>query len=250
MSSPQKSTLWLYLFTALLFCRPALSEEILVFYNESLPFCGTIDQQETGIAVEILKQITAHGGPEFRFRSVLWPEAQRLIHEVPNSALIPFTRTATREPNHAWIVKLFSHQPSVTTTQAQFAQAKLPSPLALHDIKYLKLGVIAGSAFIPELEQQGFSRFMEVKNALLNTNMLQRGRINGIIESEVVTRYFWKKAGLNPQELRVLVKLGEPQDIYLASGLHFSAETTQSIRSAMAIMFKNKAVERIIARWQ
>jgi hypothetical protein len=132
--------------------------EVLVYRNESMPWCGTVDGKDAGIAVDILNAITENGGPKFKFISVPWKRAQNLIHMNKGTALIPFTRTATREKNHTWVIKLVPNQIRLTSARKPTSQVSIPSTLTLANSKSLNIGIVRGSAIIPAMKEMGFTK--------------------------------------------------------------------------------------------
>lgn len=226
------------------------AEEILVLRNESMPFCGTIENEDAGMAVEILSKITERGGPKFTYRSAIWPKAQEFVQKNPSSLIIPLTRTHARENQYTWITPLFTHQIRASYRKSKTQPAWSDSPKSIIDIADKKVGVIQGSAFIPRLKELGLTKIVTAKNSDQNARKLHAGRLDFIIESEWVDSYAWKNAGLPAQQMEIAFTIDEPKTIYLAAGLDFPRETSQKIQDIMKQLQADGTLEQILAKWR
>ncbi len=226
------------------------AQNVVVYRNESMPFCGTVDARDAGIAVDILGAITRHGGPTFRYLSLPWARAQQYVQNQPGSAIIPFTRTASREPNHTWITELFSYELRITFAASPKHPVELPSTITEETLKPLRMGIIRASAHIPMLKARGFSNLIEFNDASFAVKMLQSGYIHGMIESEWVDSYHWKLNGFEPSELIIGPTLGETKHIYLAGARSFPQETAQAIERAMTEIRHNGVLTDILQQWR
>jgi len=80
-------------------CGMTHATEVLVLGNESMPFCGIVDGKPSGMVVDILTEVTNHGGPNFKYKLGLpWKRAQEILRNSGDSltAIVPFTRTKER----------------------------------------------------------------------------------------------------------------------------------------------------------
>jgi len=227
------------------------ASEVLVFRNDSMPWCGTVDGQDSGIAVDILNELTKNGGPIFKFEELPWPRAQKMVHKTPGTAIIPFTRTVTREKNHLWIVNLVPNQVRLTLAKNSQNYAILPSPLTISNARSLVIGVIRGSAIIPTLKELGLgSQLLEVGKVDQLAYMLNRGRIDVMAESKWVDNYAWRKIGQKSEYLVSGPNVGEVKHIYLAAALDFPPNIAKEIRDAMGRIQQNGKLEKVLNKWR
>ncbi len=225
------------------------ASEVLVYRNESMPWCGTVDGKDAGIMIDILNAVTKNGGPKFKFESVPWTRAQRLVQENKGTAIIPLTRVATREENHTWIIELVPNRARLTTARNPMRKVTIPSPLTLVNSKPLIIGIIRGSALNTSMKELGFTKLHEVNTAEQLAQMLSMGRVDAVVESKWVDNYVWSQAGLEGDDLIVGPNVGETKYIYLGAALNFPQEITNQIRKAMFEVKKSGALEKILTRW-
>jgi len=98
----------------LLFGTNIFAKTVTVYGLEAMPFCGTVDKQVTGIAIEILNEATKYGAPSFVFDlNIPWKRAQYNLEKATANdlvAIIPFSRTEAREGNFKWVAELIKTQ--------------------------------------------------------------------------------------------------------------------------------------------
>ncbi len=225
------------------------ASEVLVYRNESMPWCGTVGGKDAGITIDILNAVTSNGGPKFKFKSVLWHRAQTFVQQNKGTCIIPFTRTATREKNHTWIIKLVPNQVRLTTARNPIIKVSIPPRLTLDNAKPLAIGIIRGSALIPHMKASGFVKLYEVGTAERLAKMLKAGHIQAMAESKGVDNYAWNQIGEKDDELIVGPNVGEIKYIYLAAALNFPPEITENIRNAMSKVRESGALEAILNKW-
>ena len=231
------------------FLTTAQAAEVLVYRNESMPWCATVSGKDAGITIDILREITKHGGPKFIFKSLPWARAQRFVQKKPGTAIVPFTRTSERETNHTWIVNLVPNQIRLTLNRKPVPLISIPSPLTLENAKHLPIGVILGSAIIPYMRKEGFTNLKLVPTAEQNVRKLAKGRIAAMAESKWVDNYLWNQIGENSDDLIAGPNIGETKHIYLAAALNFSPELTKQIRDAMNKVKESATYEQILNKW-
>jgi ABC-type amino acid transport substrate-binding protein len=227
------------------------ASEILVYRNESMPWCGTVNDKDAGITVEILHEIEKQGGPVFKFSSLPWKRAQLYVKKNKGTAIIPLTRTAARENQYKWIVKLVANK--VRLTMAKTPKMEVSRPVSISSLSSylgLRVGIIRGSAIIPTCKKLGFKYLEEANTAEMNVKKLSFGRIDAMVESQMVDNYLWKKFGENEEHLIAGPAIGDAKYIYLAASLNFPENLTEKIRKAMIKVRKNGRLEKILNSWQ
>ena len=227
----------------------ASATEILVYRHETMPWCGTVDGQDAGVTVEILEQITLHGGPKFVYQSVPWRRAQKMVHKTKGSLIIPLTRTVTREPHYTWIVPLVPNQIRLTFFSQATDSASLLKTITLAQANELKVGVIQGSSIIPTLERTGFASIYEANDVKQLIDLLIKGRYDAMVESKLVDTYQWQQLGYDKSNLIAGPNIEGVSHIYLGAGLDFPPEISEQIRLAMEKIKANGVYDEILSRW-
>ncbi|MGL4206819.1 MAG: substrate-binding periplasmic protein [Aeromonadaceae bacterium] len=228
--------------------HPINAETIEVYALEAMPYCGIEQGKATGLAVEILQAASRHGAPQFRFHfDVPWLRAQEMIQRQSNplSAIIPFSRTPSRETRFNWLARLFF-------TQSRFYSYLRPAPLsAMDEAKLVKIGVVRGHALIDVLQHAGITRLdtgsIDAEN---NLRKLYHKRFDTIADSDLIVRYHWKKMGYPTALLQEGASIGASTGVYLAAGLHFPDDVSQRIQQAMNRLQASGELTKILARWQ
>jgi len=220
--------------------------EVLVLGNESMPFCGLVDGKPAGVVVDLLEQVTKHGGPKFNYELGLpWKRVQHMVAKsgVKPTVIIPLTRTNSRESNYFWIQELLTHEVYIHTYDR-------PSPLrTIEDARELPVNVILGSAVIPILESIGFNRLTERTDALKMATMLVNKTITAVAESRIVHRYYWSIAGGNLNEIQLGPKVGDLHSIYIAGNKTFPEDIAEEIRLAFARALLSGSIDEVRSRW-
>lgn len=225
------------------------ADEVLVYRHESMPWCGTVEGRDAGVTVEILTEITLHGGPTFTYQSVPWLRAQKMVHKVKGSAIIPLTRTQAREAHYTWIVPLVPNQIRLSFYSQSKEYTDLVTSLSLEQASELPIGVIQGSSIIPTLKEIGFSHIYEADNAVQMIDLLVKNRFDAMVESKLVDSYQWRALGLPRETLIPGPNVDGVNYIYLGAGLDFPQETAEKIRAAMERIKANGVYDEILARW-
>jgi len=220
--------------------------EVLVLGNESMPFCGLVDGKPAGIVVDLLEQVTKHGGPKFSYELGLpWKRAQLMVAQSGDmpTAIIPLTRSNNRESKFYWIQELLTHEVYIHTYDR-------PSPVStIEDAKKFSVNVILGSVIIPTLKSLGFERLSEQYNALTMAKMLADNSISAIAESRIVHRYNWLIAGRQLHEIQLGPKVGDSFSIYIAGNKTFPPEVAEQIRQAFARALLSGSIDEVKSRW-
>ena len=241
-------TLPIVLLTTLLVCAfTARAEPVEVYALEAMPYCGSEQGRPIGLAVDIL-QAASRRAPEFRFHfEVPWRRAQELIQRPGNelSAIIPFSRTASREGQYRWVAELF-------LTQSRFYSYQRIRPLtSMAEAKPVKVGVVRGHALIEVLQNAGIRQLdLGATDAGNNVRKLLYRRFDTIADSDLIVHYHWKKSGYPADALQEGAAIGPPTGVYLAAGLNFPEQTTQRIQQAMTQLQNSGELAQILARWQ
>lgn len=230
-----------------LYASASQATEILVYGNDSMPFCGMENGQPAGMAVEILNAVTAAGGPKFRFDfSLPWTRAQMEVQSANNElvAIIPFTRTESRENKYRWITVLFEDN-------VRLVSVGRSAPLkTVDEAKELNVGILHGSAHEPKLKEMGFSRVEAVRNDEMNARKMHMGRLDAWLVSSFVDKYMYRKIGADPAVLQYGPLLGNSTQIYIAAAPGFPDEYAKAIADGVQRLRANGKLEQILNKYR
>ncbi len=235
---------WFVGATVVLAGTAAEAAPIKVLGNESMPFDGMVDGKPAGMAVDILNAVTADGGPAFEFDlSLPWARAQAVVHEQPGTAIIPFTRTAEREPKYHWIAELFDYHCRLVTYGR-------PAPLrSIDEAKGLTITVPRGSPFIPMLTQLGMP-IEEGKDDTVNVHKLLAGHVGAWAVAEYVGQYLYVQAGGDPAAMQMGPTLGEASHIFIAADPSFPEADAKAIADGVARLRASGKLDAILAKYK
>jgi polar amino acid transport system substrate-binding protein len=220
------------------------AEEVEVVANESMPFNGIVDGKNVGMTYDILQEAMKYGAPKFTYKFGLpWNRAQQMIKDAGDKpiAIVPFTRTAKREPNFKWIAELIAYN-------ARLSVYKRPA-VTIEEAKKLKVGMLRESSNISLLQSFGITQFDYSQDALTNAKKLAAGRFQILGETKYVDTYAWKKAGMDPKDLK-FTEIGEKRYIYIAANLNFPPKLSKQISDAIDKMRSNGRLKAILESWQ
>ncbi|MCW7753639.1 transporter substrate-binding domain-containing protein [Desulfobotulus sp. H1] len=225
----------------------SFAQTVVVYGLDAMPLCGVVDGEPVGITVEILKEATAYGAPDFIFRmDVPWVRAQMLVQQ-PGSevnAIIPFSRSRQREDTFKWVGELVQ-------TQFRFYSYERKNPInSIDEARELNIGVVRGHAIIPLLQQQGIVRLDETRNAEINAQKLLYKRLDAMADSDFIALHNWRQIGQNTQNLQEGIAIGDITRVYIAAGLHFPYDTAKNIADALGRMKQDGKMEEILSRWK
>ena len=233
---------------ALLLCLVATvarGSEVKVMGAESMPFCGAVDGKPAGMAVDILNAATREGGPVFSFDfATPWPRAQTQVHEQTNLAIIPFTRTAEREPNYKWIAELFPSRFHLVTV------GRSSSLKSVEEAKDMEVGVLNGSAVISTMTKLGFTKIQAVANDDINVRKIGAGRLGAWVVSQYVGKYLSTKVGQDPEQLQYGAEVGDEVHVFIAADNAFPESDAQSIKNAVQRVRDSGELSRILQKYR
>lgn len=225
----------------------ANKESVLVYALEAMPYCGIVDEKPAGLAVDILNEATNYGAPSFSFIfDIPWVRAQKRIQTADDDlvAIIPFSRSKSRELKYKWIAELFP-------TQSHLYSYKRDSPVnSAKEAKTLNIGVVRGHAIISVLESMGiYNLDTDANNASMNAMKLFNHRIDAIADSDLISIYNWKQIGQKTEDLQEGIPIGDITYVFIAGNHRFPKDIAQSIYEAIERMKKDGTYQNILDRW-
>lgn len=204
----------------------------------------TVAGKAQGPAIEILNAISANGGPDFRFVYTPWRRALDNVQANPANAILPITRTPSREHAYRWLAKLFESRTIIVT-------ASRPAPSSIEEAQALRVGIVAGGAMDQEdtLAKLGFTKVEKVHSDSLNALKLHQGHLDAWVVDDSRAKAAYRAAGFDPAELKFGVTVGELKGIYLAASPKFPVAQANSIEKAMRKVQHGKKLDEILRRY-
>lgn len=222
--------------------------KVEVYALEALPYCGLINGEPAGIAIDILNEASKYGAPKFIFNfSIPWLRAQDRVMQSKGElvAIIPFSRTEMRNEQYKWIAEL-------VTTQSHFYTINRDEPIqSIDEAKKLKIGLVRGHALRGRLWDLGVINLDDgAINAEANARKLLSNRFDALADSDLIFWYSWKVIRQNPDLVQEGAPIGDITGVYIAGGLNFPNSVARSIFDAVEQMKEDGKLEEIIKRWR
>lgn len=222
--------------------------KVEVYALEALPYCGLINGEPAGIAIDILNEASKYGAPEFIFNfSIPWLRAQERIQQSRGElvAIIPFSRTEIRDKQYQGIAEL-------VTTQSRFYTINRNDPIqSIDEAKKLKIGLVRGHALKGRLWDLGVINIDDgAVNAEANARKLLSKRFDALADSDLIFWYSWKVIKQNPDLVQEGAPIGDITGVYIAGGLNFPNSVARSIYEAVEQMRYDGKLEEILKRWR
>lgn len=241
----QKILLFLLIFFKLSPVTSAYGTKITVYALDAMPYCGIVNGEIQGIAIDVLNEATKIGAPEFTFRfDIPWQRAQLMINDQNNnlSAIIPFSYSEQRKDNYTWISLLCSRHFKIYSLTKKID--------TLNEAKDYSIGIVRGHVLIKVMQDLRFSKIYHgAENAKVNLKMLELGRVDAVADSDLIVLYNWSKINNKKLKLYEGPEIGNANYIYIASGLNFPSDVAKQIDDALKIMRDNGKIEEIIQKW-
>ncbi|WP_108649112.1 substrate-binding periplasmic protein [Dongshaea marina] len=186
------------LIVLLITLNPLAHADKLTIYTENSPPGNFVNAQGdlTGLSVEIVKAIQGKLNQPGKIHLVPWARGYRIISSTPNTMLFSTTRTPEREALFQWVGPLFEVK--------WLLVARKDSPLIIHSLddakKLGQIGTYRHDVRERYLEELGFTNLHSVNKALQLPRLLERGRIDAFITTNIA---------MSRQELGQIQKPGE-----------------------------------------
>jgi len=220
-------------------------ETVTVYALEAMPYCGIVDGEHQGIAIDILNEATTYGAPKFIFRfDIPWKRAQEMIQDQSKdiSAIIPFSYSEQRKNQFKWISLLCTRHFKIYSLSENIQ--------TLDDAKEHSIGIVRGHVLINIMKDLGFKKiYSGAENAKKNIKMLHIGRVDGIADSDLIVIYNWNQINEDDSIIYEGPEIGDANYIYIASSLDFPQDVADKIDRALEIMRDSGRIDAIIQKW-
>jgi polar amino acid transport system substrate-binding protein len=220
----------------------AHAREFIVNAGDIPPFCHEEDGKQTGMIIDMLHEVAKSTGVIFNIRFLPWKRAQIETQSGTGQLIIPLTRTPERENAYHWIAPMVSYNFVIAT------HGNKPPPRTIEEAKKLSLGVLRGNPMESLLPKMGFTNLKPGYTEDANAKLLFGNRIDGWVVADIVAADVYKKAGGNPSDLHLGLRIGDTMSIYLAGSLQFPEAERKLIADELNRMRNSGETEKIVNR--
>ena len=218
----------------------AHARDIVVNAADIRPFCFEESGRQSGIALDILREVAKSTGIDFRFRFLPWKRAQLETQYGADQTIVPLTRSAEREYQYLWVAELFRYNFVLVLAD------HVALPKNLEEAKALSVGVLLGNPMERALPEMGFQNVQPGATEEMNARKLRLKRIDAWVVADLVAKSAYKNAGGDPAELRFGPTIGQPMRIYLGASRDFPPGDAQSIAASVARLAKAGKIDAIL----
>lgn len=220
----------------------ARAQDKLILFMTEIPGQTMLDEDEPGMALEIMRAAAGMENLSVDERFVPWTRAVNEVRNSANSLIIPFSRTPEREDTFTWISLLYP---------LEFGFISLGQ--AVDDLEAARrldrIGVWRGSSMETFLKKEGFTDLVAVSNDQTLLRMLSAGRFDAWYGSLTEGAYKFRDIQLANG---LPIRYGKPvasSPVWLAGGLQLPSDISERLRKAMAALQDNGTIAEIIAKY-
>lgn len=205
---------------------------------------GDDDGKILGFSTELVIAILEEANLEYEISMVPWARAIHSINKNKNVLVYSMTRSIGRKDTYHWIgdiwegkINLYGHRDRLKAW-----------PLALAEIKKLKVGASRGSVSSNHLESNGFDNIVTTKSIDNYMKLLERGRIDlfphlGFSVNMVADRLGFDKTKL----ISVLELSAISPNLALAAGKNTDVKIVKRLRLAYKKIKQSSRYDEIMA---
>jgi len=219
-----------------------LHAETLALYMTEISGQTMLNDEEPGVALEIIRTASQRSKIKLKEEFVPWARAAKLATQKPNSLIVPFTRTPSRENAYTWVSTIYNLEFGFVSLNSEVnskeAARSLPS-----------IGVWRGSSMEEELKREGFKNLLPVSNDKTLVRMLVSGRLNAWYGSLNEAAYNFRGiTEVNKKKIRY----GKPVKsfpVWIAGSKNLSQETSLKLKIAIQKMHADGTINRILEKY-
>lgn len=195
-----------------------------------------------GAMVELVNELSRRARMPVEIGFVPWGRAMFLTMNLPRTAIFPLTRTAEREPQFRWLVRLY--QESYVFIATRDGRFDLRRPEAM---KGKRIGVLRGSAMINELKAMGYLNLVESGSVIEGRRFLSTGIVDAMIGDRDIVRSSLK--GLPEEALFFMSEPVRRTTTWLGGSLDFTERDAAVLQKAMKTMVDDGTYARILKKY-
>ncbi|SCA56016.1 putative Amino acid ABC transporter substrate-binding protein [Candidatus Terasakiella magnetica] len=232
----------------LAFLSPVVAQEKMtrVITTHMPPYSINEGFFRIGAIMDIVQEMRKIVGRSYQVEFLPWKRAQKEVIEFErskgNAVIFPLGRTAKREEDYRWIVKI------ITDPIALHAVKNIPIT-SYEDVKDLKVGVLTSSSGLQLLKKAKFTDIYTCANVVMCAKMLNAGRIDVWLAPGLVAPYVFDKLEMNIDRLKYGYVL-KYMDFYLAGAKEMPDNKVLLWLKAYDLLKAQGRIEQILENYQ
>ncbi|WP_269533495.1 ABC transporter substrate-binding protein [Chitinimonas sp. BJYL2] len=223
---------------------PATASELTFYSGDNPPFqqFSRDGVQVSGLAVEVLDEMTRRAGVKARHHQLPWARSVAIAKAGRDTCVYSLARLAEREAQFQWV------GPIATAEWAFFARDDFRGPIqSLEDARRYRVGSASGTASTYWLKENGFQLIDLSPSDGYNARKLANGRFDLWLAQVHMAQRFAQDEGIN--NIRPVLKARDVP-YYLACSRQTSAQTVRLLQKAIDDMRQDGTAKRLEARYQ
>lgn len=220
--------------------------ENIKIYTEVSPPINFKDKngELVGVSVEIVKEIQRRLGSKEKIRCSPWARGYHELQKCDNVILFSTARTKKRENLFKWV------GPITRTGWIFYGKKESKIKLSsLDDAKKLKqISTVRNDARENLLKEKGFKNLHSVTNNNMAAKMVDAGRSDAFVSSNLGYRKVLQTAKLNPNSFEELIVL-RTIDLYIAFSKKIDDSIVEKWQKSLDEMKKDGTFEKIYHKW-
>lgn len=207
------------------------------------PFTVESGPDSPGALGSLVRDMAALLGEAPPIQFYPWTRSLSIVGAQPRTLILPLTRTAERENNYRWLVRLYRQQ--FVFIALRGTDIRLDSLPALRD---LRITVLRGSPNEGQLSQRNFKQVLPANSVLDMARMLERGMADAIYGGDAINLAVLAEYGIPRTQLQVSKPL-DYGEIWLGGSLDIPESEAQLWQNAMKQLVRDGVVRRTLARY-
>ncbi|MCO7189007.1 MULTISPECIES: transporter substrate-binding domain-containing protein [unclassified Pseudoalteromonas] len=203
------------------------------------PFNYHINGEVEGLSIRILNSIYRDLGWTLDKRDIMlvpWPRAYRMAMTSPNTCIFSITYTRERAELFQFIGPSIDNQVAIIGHKENAYQVE-----DLSDLKNYKIGVVKNDIGHQLLRKSniGQDNLVFLASGFELVQMLKLKRIDLIAYGDIIARFQFKRAGINPAHYRVILPLSRSY-LGFACNKQVESQWVQSMNQALRRLRRNE----------
>ena len=226
------------------------AEELILLTHDFPPYNFRENNQYVGINTEIIVAALQAEKVDYRFQTLNWARAQRMVQSTPNTALLSAGRSKVREKLYAWVGPLVSSRSFLygLTSRNDYKVTSVDDMLN-YRISVTRKGVMVEPFLRLGLREP--DHLMLVANASDTYRALFKGRADFIVGSELTVPYQLRSLGYGPRDLKPVFEIDSyTVDNYLAVHKDLPPELIERLNRQIKALRDSGKTQLIINKYR
>ncbi len=230
-------SLWLFLILSM--PQAGFGADKLNLYLSEIPGQSMQNDNEPGMALELIRKITQEAEIQLEETFLPWPRAVLHTQKDEKGMIAPFSRTSTREEHYQWIGELYDLEFGFVSLDQAINDKTTAKRLGV-------VGVWRGSSMEEELVKDGFENLHSLTDDKQIVKLLGRQRLDAWYGSLIELRTMLKgRKRIGERH----IMFGAPvrrHAVWLASNSRMDDKTVRQLRAAIETLRSNGEIDAIL----